>query len=284
MVNRQVLSLILLVALVTMGISQPLSAQEMKVATFNIRQANKGDIGNLWNDRAPIVASLIRYHEFDVFGTQEGFLSQLQDLEKALPEYGRYGVGRDDGKEAGEHSAVYYKKDRFVLLDKGDFWLAENPDVPGKGWDATCCNRIVSWVKLKDKQVGKTFFFFSAHYDHQGQIARRESSKLMLAKIKEIAGDFPVVFVGDLNAKRTEEPYLLISESGRLVDAHAKADLKYENNGSFNSFKVSTGPDVIDHIFTTPNIKVRKWGILTDTYYGKYPSDHFPVESVIMLP
>lgn len=284
MVNRQILSLILLVALATIGISQPLSAQEMKVATFNIRQANKNDIGNLWEDRAPVVASLIRYHEFDVFGTQEGFLNQLQDLENALPEYSRYGVGRDDGKDAGEHSAVYYKKDRFNLLDKGDFWLAENPNVPGKGWDATCCNRIVSWVKLHDKEADKTFFFFSAHYDHQGQVARRESSKLMLAKIEEIAGDFPVVFVGDLNAKRTEEPYLLISESKRLVDAHAKAELKYENNGSFSSFKVSTGPDVIDHIFISPEIKVRKWGILTDTYYGKYPSDHFPVESVITLP
>ena len=86
------------------------------------------------------------------------------------------GAGRDDGEDAGEHSAIFYKTSRFDLLDKGNFWFSETPDVPGKGWDATCCNRICSWGKFRDKESGKVFYFFNSHYDHQGKVARRESS------------------------------------------------------------------------------------------------------------
>lgn len=270
--------------LLLLVISASVVAQELKVATYNLRYANTSDTGNLWPDRAPYVGALIRFHDFDVFGTQEALDSQLADLEKSLPDYARYGVGRDDGKTAGEHSAIFYKKEQFTLLDKGDFWLAENPDVPGKGWDATCCNRIVSWVNLKDNKSGKQFFFFSAHYDHQGKVARRESSKLVLEKIKEIAKGKPVILVGDLNADHESEPYEILQDSELLDDSYTLADDPYHNNGSFSGFKTSNNMTIIDHIFITKGIEVDKWGVLTDTYFGKYPSDHFPVMSIISLP
>ncbi|MFB5945770.1 endonuclease/exonuclease/phosphatase family protein [Albibacterium profundi] len=265
-------------------ISASVIAQELKVASYNVRYANTTDTGNLWPDRAPYVASLIQFHDFDVFGTQEALNSQLVDLEEQLSDYARYGVGRDDGKTKGEHSAIYYKKNKFTLLDKGDFWLAENPDVPGKGWDATCCNRIVSWVNLKDNDSGKEFFFFSAHYDHQGKVARRESSKLVLKKIAAMAKGKPVILVGDLNAGHDAEPYKILQESDLLTDTYTLVDNPYHNNGSFNGFKTSNNMTIIDHIFVSKGIEVTKWGILTDTYFGKYPSDHFPVVSVVKLP
>jgi len=137
-----------------------LQAQNFKVATYNVRLYNKSDEGNLWEERKAALTSLIRYHDWDVFGTQEGFAHQLNDITDILPEYNRYGKGRDDGKEKGEHSAVYFKKDKFQLLDSGDFWLSETPEKPGLGWDATCCNRICSWVFLKDKKSKKQFYFF----------------------------------------------------------------------------------------------------------------------------
>lgn len=265
-------------------ISASVFAQELNVAAYNLRYANTTDTGNLWPDRAPYVGSLIRFHDFDVFGTQEALHSQLVDLDKMLPGYARYGVGRDDGKTEGEHSAIYYKKDQFTLVDKGDFWLAENSEVPGKGWDATCCNRIVSWVNLKDKTSGKEFFFFSAHYDHQGQVARKESSKLVLKKIREIAKGKPAILVGDLNAAHDSEPYKILQESELLTDTYTLVDDPYHSNGSFNSFKTSENMTVIDHVFVTADIKVKKWGILTDSYFGKYPSDHFPVVAKVVLP
>lgn len=252
-------------------------AQNLKIATFNVRLYNNRDTGNLWVDRAPYVSSLIRFHDFDIFGVQEAYKNQLDDMSKALPEYARYGVGREDGKEAGEHSSVYYKKDLYKLLKSGDFWLSETPDVPGKGWDATCCNRICSWVYLEDLKSRKKFYVFNVHFDHQGVIARRESAKLMIQKIKEIAANQPVVLTGDFNGNRSSELYQILSNSTLLTDSYAGVQFPYENNASFNGFKTPSGKDVIDHIFISKHFKPTKWGILTDTYFGKYPSDHFPV-------
>ncbi|WP_432710634.1 endonuclease/exonuclease/phosphatase family protein [Pedobacter sp.] len=260
-----------------------LSAQSLTIASFNIRYANQRDTGNLWVDRAPVVANLIRFHEFDVFGTQEGLKHQLDDMSSALPEYERYGKGRDDGQEGGEHSAIYYLKDKYTLLEKGDFWLSETPGKPGKGWDATCCNRICSWVYLKDVNTKKMFYVFNVHFDHQGKTARVESGKLMLQKIKEIAGNKPVVLTGDFNGDRESEWYKTIANSEILEDVHGKVKYPYQNNSSSNGFKTPQGMRVIDHIFMTNHFKAKKWGILTDTYFGKFPSDHFPIVAVLDL-
>ncbi|TCC94258.1 endonuclease/exonuclease/phosphatase family protein [Pedobacter frigiditerrae] len=260
-----------------------LNAQSFNIATFNIRYDNPKDSGNLWVDRAPIVSNLIRFHNFDVFGVQEGLKNQLDDMSKALPEYARYGRGRDDGKEAGEHSAIYYKKDRFKLVKSGDFWLSETPNVPGKGWDATCCNRICTWVYLEDIKTKKKFYTFNVHFDHQGIIARKESGKLMVLKIKEIAGNEPVLLTGDLNASRESEWYLSVANSGIVKDTYTDVKYPYQNNSSSNGFRIPRGMTVIDHIFMSKQFKATRWGILTDTYFGKYPSDHFPVTATVNL-
>ncbi len=258
-------------------------AQKITVGTFNIRFDNPRDSGNLWVDRAPVVSNLIRFHDFDILGVQEGLKNQLDDMSAALPQYARYGKGRDDGKEAGEHSAIFYKKDRFNLLKSGDFWLSETPDKPGKGWDATCCNRICSWVYLEDKKTKKKFYTFNVHFDHQGVVARRESSKLILKKITEIAGNTPALLTGDFNGGRDSEWYQAIATSGSLVDVFSKVKFPYANNSSMNGFRTPRGNAVIDHIFMTKQFEASKWGILTDTYFGKFPSDHFPVLGVVEL-
>ena len=260
------------------GISTNTFSQKLIAATYNIRLQTDGDTGNLWSQRASKVAALIEFHQFDVFGTQEGFRNQLNDIKKVLPEYEYYGAGRDDGKEAGEHSAIFYRKDRFTVLKNGDFWLSETPDQPSKGWDATCCNRICSWVQLTDKATGKNFYFFSAHFDHQGNIARVESSKLILQRINSIAGNEPVIFVGDLNGDQQSEWYKIIDASDFLDDTFKQVNSPYAGTGTFNGFgKNIQAAGIIDHIFVTKHFVVKRWGILTDSYQGKYPSDHFPV-------
>ncbi|GAA4320846.1 endonuclease/exonuclease/phosphatase family protein [Mucilaginibacter gynuensis] len=259
-------------------------AQHLIVGTFNLRYDNQGDTGNLWVNRAPVAAALIRFHQFDVFGTQEGWKNQLDDINNALPEYQHYGLGRDDGKDGGEHSAIFFRKDRFELLKKGDFWLSETPDKPGLGWDATCCNRICSWVYLLDKQSKKKFYFFNAHFDHQGEIAREESGKLILKKIKEIAGKEKAFFTGDLNGDHNSTWYQRLATSNYLVDTYSQAAHPYVFSASFNSFGKALDKDgIIDHIFTTGKVNVKRWGVLTDSYRGKYPSDHFPVLAEVEL-
>jgi endonuclease/exonuclease/phosphatase family metal-dependent hydrolase len=259
-------------------------AQQLTIATYNLRYDNSNDTGNLWVNRAPIVANLIRFHDFDLFGTQEGLKNQLDDLSNELPQYNRYGVGRDDGIDKGEHSAIFYKKDLFTLLKQGDFWLSETPEKPSLGWDAKCCNRICSWVFLQHKKTGKKFYVFNAHFDHQGVIARKESSKLIIQKIKTIAGANAVIFTGDLNGSQTSDWYSELANSGILKDSFKEVKYPYANNSSFNAFGATVGKnDIIDHIFISSKFAVNKWGVLTDTYHGKYPSDHFPVIAVLTL-
>lgn len=255
----------------------PIKAQHMIVGSYNLRYANTNDIGNLWQDRAPVIASLIHFHGFDIIGTQEGLRHQLDDLSKMLPEFERYGIGRDDGIAAGEHSAIFFNKNKFSLVGKGDFWLSETPEKPSKGWDAAI-NRICTWVKLVEKSSGKSFFVFNAHYDHKGVVAREESSKLVLKKIKEIAGSAPAIFMGDLNGDPHSKWYQLIAQSGHLIDAYETSPIRYANNGSFNGFGNSIEQNnIIDHIFLSSSFHALRYGILTDTCMGKYPSDHFPV-------
>jgi len=268
---RPILSFILLL------FSMATSAQTIKIATYNLRYANTTDIGNLWIERKHAVVDLIEYHQFDIFGVQEAVKLQLEDLKTALPSFDYYGVGRDDGQSAGEHSSIFYKKERFTLLDKGDFWLSQTPEKPGFGWDAKF-NRICSWVKLSDKRTKKIFFVFNAHYDHQGMVAREESSKLVLSKIQLIAGESPVVFMGDLNGGRDTNWYLLLANSSSLKDTYDLVEKPYQLNGSFNGFNTNeVRKDVIDHVFVSKHFKADRWAVLTDTYFGKFPSDHFPV-------
>lgn len=252
-------------------------AQPLTVGTFNIRYDNPRDSGNLWKDRALVCASLIQFHQFDIIGTQEGLKHQLEQLQTLLPAYQYFGVGRDDGRSAGEHAAIFIRKDRFEKLDGGDFWLSTTPEKPGKAWDAAL-PRICTWLKLRDKQSKKTFYVFNAHYDHVGVQARIESSKLIMSRFTEVAGKNPVIVMGDLNGNHESQWYRTFQESGIVKDVMGFSPIIYRNNGSFNAFKASSiTQDVIDHIFITPGFIVDRYGILTDTYYGKFPSDHFPI-------
>lgn len=252
-------------------------AQRITVGTFNLRYDNPRDTGNLWKDRAPVASSLIRFHGFDIVGTQEGLRNQLDDLQKDLPEYGFYGIGRDDGRSKGEHSAIFYKKDKYDLLENGDFWLSETPEKPGFGWDARI-NRICSWVKLRDRKSRKSFYVFNVHFDHRGVVARVESSKLITRKIEEIAKGQPVMLTGDFNGNHQSEWYRFIQNGTLLKDALQQVKHPYINNGSFNNFTVhNPSKDIIDHIFLSAQFMATRYGILTDTYHGKFPSDHYPV-------
>ena len=260
-------------------------AQQMNVASFNIRLKTDGDVGNLWVDRHERVTDLIKFHEFDIFGVQEAFKEQLNDMSASLPEFKYVGVGRDDGAEKGEHSAIFYNTKRFTAEKTGTFWLsATNTEKPNKGWDAAL-PRICTWGIFKDNKNGKKFIFMNTHFDHIGVEARRESAKLILAKAKEFAKDLPLILTGDFNIDENNEAYFTLSKSGVVQDVHDVAPIVYEPNSTFNSWgKGIKEKGRIDHIFITKPFQAKKYGVLTDTYMGKFPSDHFPVMAVLSWP
>ncbi|MBW8688019.1 endonuclease/exonuclease/phosphatase family protein [Chitinophaga rhizophila] len=300
----------LLVAVLTL-LSYTVMAQKITVASYNMRNDNNtedAEQGNGWKQRYPVIASMIRFHGFDIFGTQECMHHQLENLKDTLPGFEYIGVGRDDGKEAGEYSAIFYNKSKFRLLEHGDFWMAEVTDKPNKGWDAVL-PRLCSWGKFKEIRSGFTFYFFNLHMDHVGVKARAESAKLVMDKVRKMAGNTPTIVTGDFNVDQRSESYTLINTSGLLKDAYESTAVRYAENGTFNAFNPNSKTDSrIDHIFLTNRFKVEKYGILTDTYRGpvvadgkeekvqsanfpkevslnKYvarvPSDHFPVMVVL---
>lgn len=267
--------LISLSLVLCMGLSY---AQKMNVATFNIRMKTDSDVGNLWKDRYTHLTDLIKFHEFEIFGVQEAFKEQLNDMSAQLPDFKYIGVGRDDGADKGEHSSIFYDTKRFEVSKSGTFWLSPtDTEKPNKGWDAAL-PRICTWGIFKDKSNGKKFIFMNTHFDHVGIEARRESAKLILAKAKEFAKDLPLILTGDFNIDETNEAYFTLAKSGVVQDVYDLAKIKYEPNSSFNAWGKNIQEKArIDHIFITKPFTVRKYGILTDTYMGKFPSDHFPV-------
>ncbi|MFY0254090.1 endonuclease/exonuclease/phosphatase family protein [Chitinophaga sp. 30R24] len=300
-------SIMILLACVV-ALSYAGSAQKINVGTYNMRNDNNKEDsmnGNGWKERLPVIASLIAFHDFDIFGTQECMYHQLLDIKGSLQGYDFTGVGRDDGKQGGEHSAIFYKTSKFKLLQKGDFWLSAITDRPNKGWDAVL-PRICSWGQFQDIQTGFTFYFFNLHMDHIGVKARAESSKLILAKVKEMTGNKPVILTGDFNVDQTSDSYAIINNSGVLKDAYETTAVRYALNGTFNDFKANSKTDSrIDHIFLTKDFTVTRYGILTDTwrslrtesgaavndnlpkearlskYVAREPSDHFPVIATV---
>ena len=298
---------ITIIFLMLLGSILILNAQTLSVATYNIRVDKQEDVvnGNGWQQRCPRICDLIRFHDFDVFGAQEVEFHQLQDLLKGLPEYAYTGVARDDGKQAGEFVPVFFRKDKFTLLDSGNFWLAPNPDAPGKGWDAACF-RICTWGEFKENKTGFRFWFFNIHMDHRGNLAREESAKLVISKIRELAGPgASVILSGDFNTDQTTEVYALFRKSGLLKDSYETAAVRCAWTGTANNFDPAVMTDSrLDHIFVSPNLSVLRYGILTDTYREitddavirlpnfpkevafkkcriRLPSDHYPVEIIL---
>jgi len=251
-------------------------AQNHNVATFNIRWDNPNDEGNLWKDRLPHVIEVIEKYNMGIVGIQEGLEHQVDQLTEGLG-YSFLGVGRDDGAKAGEFTAILYDSEKYDLLDEGTFWLSPTPDIPSKGWDAAL-NRICSWGKFKD-QEGQEFFVFNIHYDHIGQEARVESSKLVLEKIKEINSEnYPAVWIGDFNVTPENEAYKVIVDNGWKDTRLLSKSESFGPRNTFTGFEwKSQNERIIDHVFVNSGFSVSNHGIIDDHYGKKYPSDHFPV-------
>ena len=234
---------------------------KIRWGTFNIRLQNDGDekAGYGWSVRRDRVADYIKEKHIDIIGMQEVLHVQLEDLLARLPEYDYVGVGRTDGATKGEYSPVFFLKEKFEVLEKGNFWLSETPDMPGsKGWDAAL-ERIASYVKLRDKASDKVFMAVNTHFDHVGVTARRESAKLIMRKIQEIVGKQPAVVTGDFNVTEDDEAYTTMTTNEfRMNDAYHMTPNHTGTTYTYHNFCHIPPLDCekIDFIFLTPNIHV----------------------------
>lgn len=251
-------------------------AQDLKVMTFNIRLHLDSDKENSWTHRKPEVLQLLDYYAPEVFGVQEALPLQMKDLESGLSDYDFVGVGRDDGKDKGEYSAIFFNKEKLKLLKSGTFWLSETSAVPSKGWDAAL-NRICTYALFKNKK-GKKFWVFNTHFDHIGIEARKNSANLILKKIKEFnKNDFPVVLAGDFNLTEDSEPIKMLSDQLKDTFYHSLKK-PYGPKGTFTAFDINkVSENRIDYIFVK-DFKVNSYRTINDKRQNLlYPSDHFPI-------
>ena len=263
-------------------VSISIQSQELNVMTFNIRYNTNNDSLNAWPYRKDNAASQIKFHNVHILGVQEALYEQVIDLSQSLSQYKYVGVGRDDGIIKGEYSAIFYDTAKLILLGSSTFWLSLTPEIPGsKSWDAAI-TRIVTWAKFTDIKRNRTFFVFNTHFDHIGKEARRESARLLKQKVKDIAGNNPVVITGDFNSKPSEEPIKIITESNdkdKFIDTKAVSlTPHYGPQGTFNAFtSKEIDNDPIDFIFLKGKWKVLQHATLSQTWGGRFSSDHFPV-------
>ncbi|WP_281980357.1 endonuclease/exonuclease/phosphatase family protein [Tenacibaculum mesophilum] len=247
----------------------------LSIMSFNLRYDEPADGDNQWNNRKEASIKLLKETKPSVFGIQEGLYNQVTYLKDNLTDYNFVGVGRDDGHSSGEYAAIFYNTQQFDIVSNGNFWLSETPDTPSKGWDANNI-RIVTWAHLKDKNNNdKSIYVFNTHFDHLGKTAQKESTKLLLRKIKEITNnENDTVFItGDFNVLIRDKALApLIKE---FYSARRYANYTDSKN-SFNAFGKWYLSRNIDYIFYK-NATALAFRTITKDYGVPYVSDHYPL-------
>lgn len=263
--------------------------EKLNVVSYNIRYDNPSDGENKWANRKDYAADFFKFYEVDVCGAQEVLHNQLTDLLERLPDYGYIGVGREDGKTKGEYAPIFYRKDRFSVVESGNFWLAEDMDAVGKkGWDAAC-ERVATWGIFKNKVTGKEFFMLNTHLDHVGKVARHEGASLVLEQAGKLSKGLPVIITGDFNATVDSDPVQVLvnkKDPRHVVDTRPVAEVRYGPEWTFHNFgRIPVERrNLIDYIFIKGSIKVIRHGVLADTKNELYLSDHCPILSTLVLP
>lgn len=268
---------LLLAPFALFGAEKP-AATELRVMTFNLRYASNRP-PNDWPTRRPVMKACLEATKPDLIGTQEGLVAQLADLRADLPGYAMLGQGREGG-EKGEFMAIFYRRERFDLLETKDYWLSETPEVVGsKSW-GTSLPRMVTWARFRDKLTGRVFLFVNTHFDHMSEEARAESAKLVRRRLEATPADQPALLVGDFNAAaKASAAYATFTAGGFLTDLFRAAPQRTgEELNSFHGYRKPRTEGVhIDWLLGRGGWQPRNAAVVTFAQGGEHPSDHFPV-------
>lgn len=271
------INLIILGLLFSLLANSQLQAQH-KAMSYNIRYSTSNDGENAWDNRKEAVVALIKNYEPDFLGIQEGLASQVTFLNKNLADYKYTGVGRDDGKEKGEFSAIFYNTKSFKLLKSETFWLSETPETISVGWDAAM-ERICTYGLFEHLLTGEKLYVINAHFDHIGEQARKNSALLIQQKIQQLQIlTEPLIVMGDFNSEPSSTPiktFISFLDDGETISNKPL----YGPQGTFNGFDENLIPQKrIDYIFCKNLKYVKSYRHINDKRNnGLCPSDHLPI-------
>ncbi len=273
-------------------------ALEISLMSFNVRYENPGDRDSKgWRQRVIGAVKMIRREKPDVFGVQEALHGQVADLWASLPDYEFFGVGRDDGKRAGEYSGIFYQRDRFQPdeSDCGTFWLSDTPEKVGSKTWGNQIPRVAAWVRLVDRSSGRGFYVFNTHFDHRNQPSRERSAMLIARRIdaRKQAGE-PVALIGDFNSMESN-PGLIYLTGGRvavagseqmwrggMLDTYQSLHPAEKNRRTLHFWSGRRDGLKVDHILVSPGAEIRAAEIISQD--RPEVSDHFPVSAKVTFP
>jgi len=251
--------------------------------TFNVRFPSPNDGENAWEKRRELLVATVREKAPDVMGTQELFYEQAEYIVEKLPAYAWFGVSRRGNRE-DEHMGVFYRKETLRLVESGNFWLSETPEVAGSmSWDVTL-PRMVTWG-LFEMKGGKRFYLYNTHFAHRPQDdpARVRSAEVIAERIRALPRRVPLILTGDFNAAAGGEAYRVLAKLTH--DAWWAAAQQSGPEGTFHGFSGKPRTSRIDWILYRPEqIRVLEAETVTHREGGRYPSDHFPVFAVLEIP
>lgn len=256
------------------------ASETLRLATWNIQYRAKKP--SWTDDRLPSVISLLEEYDFDVFGSQEPYITQIEDMmEEISDRYAWLGECTGDPSSRKTHyNPIFYKKDRLEVLEHGTVPFSEVAGTIGYG---AMYARSCTWAKFKDRRTGNIFFLFNSHFDHQGVEAREVSAEILVSAVRRIAAGYPAFLTGDFNSDEDTVPYKIILDSGFINDSMTAVD-DPENAEYFSMSRYKPMETVkktgkhIDHIFYTPNsVRIESWKLITDSYNGRFGSDHLPI-------
>lgn len=260
--------------------AQNSNSNELNVMSFNIRYGTANDGENSWQYRKENVMETIKKFNPDILGLQEALAFQIDEIMKHFPNFKLVGLGRDDGKHAGEFSCILYDKTKFSADTTETFWFSETPTIPGSKHWGNNITRICTWARFNSLETKKQLLVYNLHLDHESQPSREKSTELLVAKIKSHKETLPIVVTGDFNSGENNQAIKNVLQSG-FLDSYRAINSKNENEGTFNSFNGEMNGEKIDFIFISKEITVKNADIVRDSYNGKFPSDHFPVTAVL---
>jgi endonuclease/exonuclease/phosphatase family metal-dependent hydrolase len=276
-------------------------AIDMRLLTHNIRYATSSPVKGeeRWPVRAPRMINELR---FNLAHSAPGFIclqevlhGQLTDIMAGLnanskepPEWEYIGVGRDDGKTAGEYSPIIYRPSQWKLVENRTVWLSKTPEKPSKGWDAANI-RILNVGVFRHREANRELIAMNTHMDHVGKTARKEGALLILRVIGDLQkkGKRPVFLAGDFNSEPTEEAYKVFASPESpiqdLRDAVSDSAM-YGEGHTFTGFGHDK-PSRIDFLFLSRgDWKVLNYGVLSNKFEdGIYNSDHRAVVGDVRL-
>jgi endonuclease/exonuclease/phosphatase family metal-dependent hydrolase len=259
------------------------SPEPLKVMTFNVLCSFCGgdEPYDGWDERLAAFDDIFVRHDPDLIGLQElALASEVDQLLALRPGFAAVFYRNEDNAFAYPDATVFYRRERFVLVSNGHYWLSPTPEVPSStGFADPQLPRLVTWTELRDRRNNRPLYFASTHVDNNTP-SQEESAPLILERTTPWLERMPALVVGDFNSKPDSAAYQILTTGsgafGPLHNSQALADdWRVEHNQpSEPSYALDQR---IDHIFVSSEAwQVRQW--VVDLYqYGdqvRYPSDH----------